>query len=73
MATSNKNTNSDQNTTQKNAKKFHTPEPELQDLETSLQALENLDRASPDLWPDQSKLNRNMALKELQLKRFFLF
>jgi len=29
-------------------------EPELQDLEGSLQALETLDgRASPDLWPDQ--------------------
>lgn len=28
-------------------------EPELQDLESSLLALEKLDRASPDLWPDQ--------------------
>lgn len=28
-------------------------EPELKDLETSLLALEKLDRASPDLWPDQ--------------------
>ena len=27
-------------------------EEELQDLETSLLALEKLDRASPDLWPD---------------------
>ena len=26
---------------------------ELKDLETSLLALEKLDRASPDLWPDQ--------------------
>ena len=25
------------------------------DLETSLMALEKLDRASPDLWPDHSK------------------
>ena len=31
-------------------------EPELSDLESSLLALEKLDRASPDLWPDQSKL-----------------
>lgn len=30
-------------------------EPELQDLESSLLALEKLDRASPDLWPDQSE------------------
>jgi len=28
-------------------------EPELSDLESSLLALEKLDRASPDLWPDQ--------------------
>ena len=28
-------------------------DPELKDLETSLLALEKLDRASPDLWPDQ--------------------
>jgi len=28
-------------------------EPELTDLESSLLALEKLDRASPDLWPDQ--------------------
>jgi len=28
------------------------PEPELQDLESSLLALERLDRGSPDLWPD---------------------
>ncbi len=27
------------------------------DLETSLLSLEKLDRASPDLWPDHSKLN----------------
>lgn len=27
-------------------------EPELQDLESSLLALERLDRGSPDLWPD---------------------
>jgi len=31
----------------------HESEPELQDLESSLLALEKLDRASPDLWPDQ--------------------
>ena len=30
-------------------------EEQLQDLETSLLALEKLDRASPDLWPDHSK------------------
>lgn len=32
-------------------------EEQLQDLETSLLALEKLDRASPDLWPDHSKKN----------------
>ncbi len=30
-------------------------EPELRDLESSLLALEKLDRASPDLWPDHSE------------------
>ena len=27
----------------------------ISDLETSLRALESLDRSSPDLWPDHSK------------------
>ena len=33
-------------------------EPELKDLETSLLALERLDRASPDLWPDHCEYLR---------------
>ena len=31
-------------------------EEELEDLEQSLQALERLDRSSPDLWPDHSSI-----------------
>ena len=36
------------------------------DLETSLMALEKLDRASPDLWPDHSKIFDTMMKSHIQ-------
>jgi hypothetical protein len=45
MATSNRTDNK--------KKSSNDSEPELEDLEISLLALERLDQASPDLWPDQ--------------------
>jgi len=41
-----------QNTKNENSTSSKTNEPELEDLESSLLALERLDRGSPDLWPD---------------------
>jgi len=41
-----------QNTKTENSSSTKTNEPELEDLESSLLALERLDRGSPDLWPD---------------------
>jgi len=41
-----------QNTKNENSTSTKTNEPELEDLESSLLALERLDRGSPDLWPD---------------------
>jgi len=41
-----------QNTKNENSSSTKTNEPELEDLESSLLALERLDRGSPDLWPD---------------------
>lgn len=41
-----------QNTKTENSSSTNTNEPELEDLESSLLALERLDRGSPDLWPD---------------------
>lgn len=41
-----------QNTKNENSTASKTNEPELEDLESSLLALERLDRGSPDLWPD---------------------
>jgi len=38
-----------------NQQAANSQEPELRDLETSLLALEKLDRASPELWPDHSE------------------
>jgi len=41
-----------QNIKNENSTSSKTNEPELEDLESSLLALERLDRGSPDLWPD---------------------
>lgn len=41
-----------QNSKNENSTSTKTNEPELEDLESSLLALERLDRGSPDLWPD---------------------
>jgi len=41
-----------QNSKNENSSSTKTNEPELEDLESSLLALERLDRGSPDLWPD---------------------
>lgn len=41
-----------QNTKNEDPSSTKTNEPELEDLESSLLALERLDRGSPDLWPD---------------------
>jgi len=41
-----------QNIKNENSSSTKTDEPELEDLESSLLALERLDRGSPDLWPD---------------------